>query len=159
MQYLVNATFLINSAKADFNFIEDLKLSTLQSVLDEVALEIGLDIEIIISIEKVSQQNKKSIISIPNNKLRQLSPVDRKLLAIAFEGKKNTLLVSDDRQIRIVAKKNRMRCLTTPKFIAYLVKHSDIDHKDAVEFLMKLRLIYIRPKEIDSAIKMMEKWK
>ena len=158
MQYLVNATFLINSAKADFSFIENLELSTLQSILDEVTLQIGLDIEIIIDIEIVCRRNKKTDISIPKNKLKLLSPVDRKLLEVAFERKKNILLISDDRQIRNVSKHNRIRCTNTPQFVAHLVKQSKVDRNDALYFLKKLRSIYIRSKDMDTVIRRLEKW-
>ena len=159
MQYLVNATFLINSARSDFSFIEDIELSTLDSVLYEVELEIGMDVGIIIKFNKVHPKKKGSGINIPKNRLKQLSAVDKNLLYTAFEEKKGTLLVTDDGVIRRVAKDNRIRCLTTPKFIAYIVRHSHVDYNDALVFLSKLRHSYIRPKEVDDAIKQMKKWK
>jgi len=156
---LVNATFLIYSARTDFSFIEGLKLCTIQPVLDEVAREIGLDVSIIIDIKRVNLKDRKKTFQIPKNRLKRLSVIDQNILFVAFEGKKSYLLVTDDKQIRKVGKVNRIRCLTTPKFIAFLVKHSGMDRKDAVEFLLKLRQIYTRPKEIDSAIEKMKRWK
>lgn len=158
MQYLVNATFLINSAKSDFSFIEDLDLATIQPVLDQVALEVGMRVEIILDIDVVGLKNKKKKLQIPKNKLMILSPVDRKLLEAAFERKKSVLLVSDDRQIMRVSRRNKIKCYSTPQFIAHLVKTTEVKNKDGQEFLKKLRSIYVRKDDIDAVMKRLKKW-
>jgi hypothetical protein len=154
----VNATFLINSAKSDFSFIEDFDLSTIQPVLDEFALEIGLRAEDILDIEVIGLEDQDPGIQIPEKRLKMLSPVDRMLLNVAFE-KKNVLLVSDDKQVLNVSRQNDIRCASTPQFIAYLVKQSKVDRNDAIEYLKKLLTIHIRKKNVESVIKRLEKWK
>ena len=159
MQYIVNATFLINTIKTNISIIDALELNTIQNVLDEVETELGIGIESEINIKILNTRVKKDQITIPKSKQRMLSFTDIKLLQIAYERKKNCMLVTDDKQLRSIAKSFKIRCYTTPLFIAFMIKNDLIPKDSGISFLNDLKEYYIRPKDVMIVLKNITKWR
>jgi len=159
MQYIVNATFIINVLRTDIGIMENMEVITIKEVLEETTYELGIKIDDHVNIKSISTKTTKEKLKVPSAKRRLLSAIDVKLLNVAYAGKKNCILVTDDKQVRIMAKSNYVRSYTTPQYIAYLIKNNMIEANEGVSFLNKLRRTYIRPKDIDAVLKRIKKWR
>ncbi len=157
MQYIVNATFTINVSKTNIGIIENIEIHTIREVLEETANELGIRIDEYVNIITISTGIKKGKLNIPSAKRRSLSSTDIKLLNVAYANKKDCILITDDRQVRIIAKTNNIRSYTTPQYIAYMVKKKLITFKEGITFLNNLKKIYIRPKDIEAVLKRIKK--
>jgi len=159
MQYIVNATFLINTIKTNIGIIESIELNTIQDVIEEVETELGIGVKNEINIKILTIRDKKNQIKIIKLKQRILSFTDQKLLGIAYERKKGCILVTDDKQLRTIAKNLQIRCFTTPVFIAFMIKNNLISKDKGISFLNNLKEYYIRPKDIVIILKRIKKWR
>ena len=159
MQYIVNATFLINAIKTDLGIIESIELYTIQNVIEEVEIELGIGVKNEINIKILTIRDKKNQIKVPKSKLRMLSFTDLKLLITAFDRKKSYILVTDDKQLRSIAKNFQIRCYTTPLFIAFMIKNNLIPKDKGISFLNNLKEYYIRPKDVVTILKYIKKWR
>jgi hypothetical protein len=153
MRFIVNATFLINTIKTDINILDSVQLHTIQSVVQEVNIELGIDILSELKVELISTiKTDKQELKIPKTKLKLLSITDQKLLQTALAHRKNSILVTDDKALRAQAKALRIRCYTTPVIIALLIKYGKIPETTGIQFLEELSEIYIRPKDIETVL-------
>jgi len=159
MQYIVNATFLINTIKINIGIIESIELNTIQDVIKEVEIELGIGIKNEINIKILTVRDKKNQINIPKSKHRMLSFTDLKLLKTAYKCRKSCILVTDDKQIRSIARSFQIRCYTTPLFIAFMIKNNLVSKDNGISFLSNLKEYYIRPKDIEIILKRIKKWR
>ena len=159
MQYIVNATFLINTIKTDIGIIESIELNTIQNVIEEVEIELGFGVKNEININILTVEDKKKQIKVLKSNQRMLSFTDLKLLKTAYVQKKNCILVTDDKQLRSIAKNFQIRCYTTPLFIAFMMKKKLIAKEKGISFLNDLKEYYIRPKDVVKILKHIKKWR
>jgi len=159
MQYIVNATFLINTIKTNIGIIESIELNTIQNVIEEVETELGIGIKNEMNIKISTVRDKKYKIKIPKSKQRMLSFTDLKLLGIAYERKKSCILVTDDKQLRTIAKHFQIHSYTTPLFIAFMIKNNLISKDKGISFLSTLKEYYIRPKDVVIILNRIKKWR
>jgi len=152
MQIIVNATFLINIIKADASMLETMNLATINSVAMEVENELGikLDVEIL----KVESSNPH----IPKNKKIFLSESDVHLINLSFKHRNSCALVTDDKLLRWIAKMNKIKCFTTPQFMAFLLKKEKISKARCTSFLNLLKETYIRKKDIEKVLDLVKRW-
>ena len=153
MQYIINSTFSINIINTDISLVNDIEFCTIPEVIEETGYETGIDMQKDLSVKALSSNIKTKDLEISKTKLRLLSSTDRKLLNLANKRKRSSMLITDDRQLRTVARDNGIRCYSTPLFIAYLIKNKIIETKRGVSFMYKLKDVYIRPKDIDAVLK------
>jgi hypothetical protein len=159
MQFIVNATFTINVSRTDIGIMEDIEVSTIEEVIEETANELGIQIDDHVVIRLISAKKGKKTPTISSAKRRQLSSTDIKLLNAAYANRKNCILITDDKQIRVLAKSNNIRSYTTPQFIGYMINNNMITTNRGAAFLDDLKRIYIRPKDIDSVLRRIRKWR
>ncbi|WP_455393256.1 hypothetical protein [[Eubacterium] cellulosolvens] len=159
MQYIVNATFLINTIKTNMEIIESIELNTIQNVIKEVETELGIGIKNEINIKILTVRDKKYQIKIPKSKQRLLSFTDLKLLKTVYDRRKSCILVTDDKQLRAIAKSLQIRCYTTPLFIAFMIKNNLIQKDKGTLFLNNLKECYIRPKDVVTILNHIKKWR
>ena len=152
----MNSTFLINTIKTDISITEGLALRTIPGVIHEVVDDLAICIEDHMDIKTIGTTKKQNVEKLMSKtKMNQLSSIDRGLLAVAYENRKNCILVTDDRQLRTVARNNKIQCMTTPLYVAYLTKKGVLDKEECVTFLSELKKIYIRPKDINRILEKM----
>jgi hypothetical protein len=137
--------------------VNDINFLTIPEVIEETGFETGVDMLKSLSVKTLSSNLKLKNLAVPRTKLQLLSSTDRKLLNLVNTKKRSSMLITDDRQLRTVAREKNIRCYSTPLFIAYLIKNKMIEARRGVSFMNKLKEIYIRPKDIDAVIKHMEK--
>ncbi len=159
MRYIVNTTFTINISRTNIDIIENVEIYTIKEIIEETTNELGIRIDEHVNIIPISARIKKEKLKISSTKRRSLSVTDIKLLNVAYANKKNCILITDDRQVRIIAKANNIRCYTTPQYIAYMIKNELITVKEGITFLNNLKKIYIRPKDIEAVLKSIKKWR
>ena len=159
MQYIVNATFTINVSRTDIGIMENIELSTIGEVIEETTNELGIRIDDHVNIKPISQKTTKEKPKIPSTKKKHLSNTDIKLLNVAYANRKNCILITDDKQVRGIAKGNSIRSYTTPQYIGYMIKNNLITANDGISFLNELWKIYIRPKDINAVLKRIKKWR
>jgi len=159
MQFITNATFLINIAKTDIGIVKEFEFVTIDDVLNETLNEIGIKLERQINIKTGVGKDAKKKINIDTAKVKSLSLTDIKLLNIAYTKKRSCILISDDRVVRAVAKKNKITCYTTAQFIAYMVKTGQLSKNEGLLFLNDLKEIYIRPRDIEKVMNRIKKWR
>jgi len=159
MQYIVNATFIINVSRTDVGIMENMEVSTIKEVIEETTYELGIKISDHVDIKSISTKTTKEKLRIPSAKRKLLSSIDIKLLNVAYANRKNCILITDDKQIRTMAKTNHVRSFTAPQYIAYMIKNKMIDANEGISFLNNLKRIYIRPKDIDAVLKSIKKWR
>ncbi len=159
MRYIVNATFTINISRINIDIVENIEIHTIKETIEEATNELGIRIDEYVNIIPISARIKKEKLKISSTKRRSLSATDIKLLNVAYANKKDCILITDDRQVRIIAKANNIRCYTTPQYIAYMIKKELITFKEGITFLNNLKKIYIRPKDIEAVLKRIKKWR
>ena len=159
MRFIINSTFLINTINTDISIINNIGLSTISEVLAEVGFETGIEAEKELEITKLSSKKKQDPMKISKNKQRLLSTTDIRLLQLSLKNRRSSVLITDDRQLRTIAKENKIRCYTTPQMIAFMIKKDVIEKKRGIEFLQKLKEIYIRPSDIDVVLGRIDKWR
>ena len=159
MQYVVNATFIINISRTDIGIIENIEIHTIKEIIEEVNNELGIRIDEHLNIKPISSKISKGKLKISTSKKRYLSAIDIKLLNVAYANKKNCILVTDDKQVRTFAKGNSIRSYTTPQYIGYMIKNKLVTLNDGISFLNDLKRIYIRPKDIEAVLKRIKKWR
>jgi hypothetical protein len=134
--------------------LEELELITTTGVAMEVKNELGVDLsEYGIRVTK----SEGDLPQIPENKKILLSDIDIGLISHSLKYKKRCLLITDDRALREVAKLNKIKCYTTPQFMAFLLKKGKISKHKCMSFLESLRRTYIRRKDVDNVLKRIEK--
>ncbi|UCE73417.1 MAG: hypothetical protein JSV56_10355 [Methanomassiliicoccales archaeon] len=159
MQYIVNATFIINISRTNIGIIENIEIHTINEIIEEVNDELGIRIDEHVNIKTISSKISKGKLKISSSKRRYLSAVDIKLLNVAYVNKKKCILVTDDKQVRTTAKGNSIKSYTTPQYIGYMIKNKLVTHNEGISFLNDLKEIYIRPKDIEAVLKRIKKWK
>jgi hypothetical protein len=156
MRYITNATFIINIARTNIGIIESIEIQTIKEIIEEVNNELGIRVDEHVNIKKISSKGK---LNLSKSERRYLSTIDIKLLNVAHVNKKNCILITDDRRIRITAKANRIRSYTTPQFIGFMIRNNILSFDEGVRFLSDLKKIYIRPRDIDKVQARIKKWK
>lgn len=159
MQFVVNSTFLINIINTDISIINDIKFTTIPEVLAEVSYETGIEVDNELNINVLSSKVKHERIRFMEKKQRLLSSTDKKLLNLSLKNKRSSSLITDDKQLRSIAKENKIRCYTTPQLIAFMIKKELCNKKRGTEYLQKLKDVYIRPSDIDMVLKRIDKWR
>lgn len=159
MQYVVNATFIINISRTNIGIIENIEIYTIKEIIEEVNNELGIRINEHLNIKPISSKISKGKLKISTSKRRYLSAIDIKLLNVTHANKKNCILVTDDKQVRTIAKGNSIRSYTTPQCIGYMVKNKLVTLDEGISFLNDLKEIYIRPKDIEAVLKRIKKWR
>jgi predicted nucleic acid-binding protein len=159
MRYIVNATFTINISRTNIDIVENIEFHTIKETIEEATNELGIKIDEYVHMIPISPGIKKGKLKIPSTKRRSLSATDIKLLNMAYVNKKDCILITDDKQVRFIAKANNIRSYTTPQYIAYMVKKELISYKEGITFLNNLKKIYIRPKDIEAVLKRIKKWR
>lgn len=155
MQIIANATFLINIIKTDIRILEMMNFATINSIAIEVENELGIKLdELNIGTLKAESSNPH----IPKNKQPLLSNADISLINLSFKHRNSCTLVTDDKILRGVAKKNKIKCFTTPQFIAFLLKKRKISKAECRSFLNLLKENYIRRKDIEKVLNRIERW-
>jgi hypothetical protein len=159
MQYITNATFIINIVRTDISIIENVEIQTIKEIIGEVNNELGIRIDEHVNIRPITSRSSKGKLQISLSKRRYLSVIDVKLLNVAYTNKKNSILITDDKQVRVTAKAKGIRSYTTPQYIAFMIKNKLITPNEGISFLSDLKEIYIRPKDIEAVIRRIKKWK
>ncbi len=159
MQYVVNATFIINVSKINIGIIENIELHTVKEILEEINNELGIRLDKYLNIKQISGKSSNGKLEISTSKKRYLSVIDIKLLNVAYTNKKNCIIITDDKQVRAIAKGNSIKSYTTPQFIGNMIKNKLLTHNEGISFLSELKEIYIRPKDIETVIKRIRKWR
>jgi hypothetical protein len=159
MRYITNATFIINISRTNIGIIENIEIQTIKEIIEEVNNELGIKIDKQVNVKRISSKISKEKLRISSAKRRNLSTIDIKLLNVAYANKKNCILITDDKQVRAIAKANSIRSYTTPQYIGYMIKIKLVTHNEGISFLKDLKRIYIRPKDIESVIRRIKKWK
>ena len=159
MRYIVNTTFTINVSRTNIGIIENIEVHTIKEVIEETTNELGIRIDEYVNIKQISSKISKGKLKISSSKRRYLSTIDIKLLNMAYANKKNSILITDDKQVRTIAKANNIRSYTTPQYIGYLIKNNLIAANEGISFLDDLKKIYIRPKDIEAVLKRIKKWR
>ena len=159
MRYVVNATFIINISRTNIGIIENIEIHTIKEIIEEVYNELGIRIDEHLNIKPMSSKISKGKLKISTSKRRYLSAIDIKLLNVAYANKKNCILVTDDKQVRTIAKGNSIRSYTTPQYIGYMIKNKLVTLNEGISFLNDLKGIYIRPKDIEMVLKRIKKWR
>ncbi len=152
MQIVVNATFLINIIKTDVRMLDKHSYSTIEGVLNEVEKELTINL----SSFHISTMKPKHSLELSDQDMEHLSPTDVNLIRAASE--KGSILVTDDRQLRKIAKEQGINCYTTPQFAAYLLKRNEMSKIECTSFLENLMKIYIRKKDVRKVQKYIQKW-
>lgn len=152
MQIVINATFLINVVRTDVRMLEKLSYSTIESVFAEVEKELGVNLKVF----DIKIVKPKRNIELSTQDMERLSSTDVNLIRAASE--KDSLLVTDDRQLRRIAKERRIKCYTTPQFVAYLLKRNEISKATCSSFLENLAKNYIRKKDVKKVLRHIERW-
>jgi len=155
MQIIVNATFLINTIRIKSEMLTLLQLSTIKNVADEIQNELGVEIDNY-NIEIL--QKESGNIDLSYDKKNRLSSTDIGLLNTCYKNRKLCILVSDDLLLKNTAYENNIKCYTTPEFMAYLLRKDKINRNQCITFLINLKKIYIRTRDIDKVLKIIEKW-
>lgn len=156
MQYITNATFIINTSRTNIGIIENIEIHTIKEIIEEVNNELGIKISEHVNIKTISSKGK---LNISKSKRRYLSTSDIKLLNVAYANKKNCILITDDKQVRATAKINSIRSYTTPQFISFMIRNKVLTLDEGIPYLSDLKKIYIRPKDIDKVLTRIKKWK
>lgn len=156
MRYITNATFIINIARTNIGIMENIEIQTIKEIIEEVNNELGIRIDEHVNIKKISSKGK---LNISKSERRYLSAIDTKLLNVAHANKRNCILVTDDRRLRTTAKANSIRSFTTPQFIVFMIRNKILTLNEGISFLNDLKKIYIRPKDIETVLKRIKKWK
>ncbi len=159
MRFIVNATFIINISRTNIGIIENIEIHTIKEIIKEVNNELGIRIDEHVNIKPISSKTSKEKLKISTSKRRTLSAIDIKLLHVAYADKKNCIMVTDDKQVRTIAKGNSIRSFTTPQYIGYMIKNKLVTLNEGISFLNDLEKIYIRPKDIEAVLKRIKKWK
>ncbi len=159
MQYVVNATFIINVSKINIGIIENIELHTVKEILEEINNELGIRLDKYLNIKQIYGKSSNGKLEISTSKKRYLSVIDIKLLNVAYTNKKNCIIITDDKQVRAIAKGNSIKSYTTPQFIGNMIKNKLLTHNEGISFLSELKEIYIRPKDIETVIKRIRKWR
>lgn len=155
MQIIVNATFLINIIKTDVRVLKMMNFATLTSIAMEVENELGIKLD---ELKVEILKSEKSSPHIPENKYKSLSDVDINLINLSFKRRDSCTLITDDRLLRWVAKENKIKCFTTPQFMAFLLKNGKISKARCKSFLNLLKETYIRKKDIEKVLDRIERW-
>lgn len=154
MEIIANATFLIYSIKTDIGILKELGLETTKGVAMEVENELGVDLnELGVAIKRGERKAP-----IPEDERKYLSETDIHLIDVAFEERKRCILITDDRLLRRIAKDNKIRCYTTPLFVALLLKERKISKEKCLAFLKALKDMYIRIKDVEKIVERVEGW-
>ena len=159
MRYVVNATYIINISRTNIGIIENIEIHTIKEIIEEVNNELGIRIDEHLNIKPMSSKVSKGKLKISSSKRRYLSTIDIKLLNVAYANKKNCILVTDDKQVRAIAKGNSIRSYTTPQYIGYMIKNKLVTPNEGILFLNDLKKIYIRPKDIETVLRRIKKWR
>lgn len=154
MEIVVNATFLIYAIRTDVSLLKELDLATTRGVAMEVENELGIDLEGLGVRIKPGESNAR----IPEEKREFLSETDLNLIGLAFKKRRRCMLVTDDRRLRSVAKDSKLKCYTTPLFIASMFREGKMSKDRCIAFLKALRDIYIRKGDIEMILKRIEVW-
>lgn len=157
MQVIVNTTFLINIISSDISVLEKIVAKTITEVFDEIYFELGIDLKSESNVKII--ETEKSKINLPITKRKKISNMDYKLLTTANKNKKKCILITDDKILRQLAISNKIRTYTTPQFIIFMFKKSKLSFKETLSVLNKIKMIYIRPKDIDKVEEYIYKWK
>lgn len=152
MQIIVNATFLINVIRTDAGMLEKRNLVTTGGIAMEVENELGVKLDVALLKAEMGGA------SIPEDKKGLLSDSDINLLNLSFERKDSCILVTDDKQLRKVAKSNGIKCLTTPLFMTFLLRRGEISRERCASFLNLLRDTYIRKRDVEKVLRRIEGW-